>query len=100
MELPISTWRLGSINFPFGGGGYLRILPLSYTRRAFRRVNDHEKKPAIVYFHPWEIDPEQPKLKLSLRSRFRHYTNLNTMRDRIKVLLRSYRFVPLNELLG
>jgi polysaccharide deacetylase family protein (PEP-CTERM system associated) len=100
MELPISTWRLTSFNFPFGGGGYLRILPLAYTRRAFRSVNEQEQQPVIVYFHPWEIDPEQPRLKVPLRSRFRHYTNLNAMRGRIGALLHSYEFVPLCELLS
>lgn len=99
VELPISTWRLGFINLPFGGGGYLRILPLAYTHRAFRSVNGSDRKPVIVYFHPWEIDPQQPKLKVSLRSRLRHYTNLNIMRDRIAELLRTYQFVPLFELL-
>lgn len=99
VELPISTWRLGSVNLPFGGGGYLRLLPLAYTHRAFRRVNEQEGQPAIVYFHPWEIDPEQPKLKVPLRSRLRHYTNLSTMTERIGALLHSYKFVPLCELL-
>jgi len=99
VELPISTWRVGFVNLPFGGGGYLRILPLAYTRRAFRRVNEHERQPVIVYFHPWEIDPEQPRLKVQFRSRFRHYTNLDTMRNRVGALLQSYEFVPLCELL-
>jgi polysaccharide deacetylase family protein (PEP-CTERM system associated) len=100
VELPISTWRLGSVNLPFGGGGYLRILPLAYTRQAFRRVNEGEGRPAIVYFHPWEIDPEQPRLEVPLRSRLRHYTNLRRMRKRLAVLLEDYEFVPLCELLG
>ncbi len=99
MELPISTWRLGFVNMPFGGGGYLRILPLAYTRWAFQRVNEHERQPVIVYFHPWEIDPEQPRLKVPFRSRFRHYTNLGTMRNRVGALLQSYEFVPLCDLL-
>jgi polysaccharide deacetylase family protein (PEP-CTERM system associated) len=99
-ELPMSTWRLGKVNLPFGGGGYLRILPIAYTRRAFRRVNEGEQQPAIVYFHPWEIDPEQPRLQVPLRSRLRHYTNLSRMRKRVTVLLQNYEFVPLCELLG
>jgi len=98
VELPISTWRLGNVNLPFGGGGYLRILPFAYTRRAFRRVNEGEQQPAIVYFHPWEFDPEQPRLKLPLRSRLRHYTNLSRMRKRVTLLLQDYQFVPLCEL--
>jgi polysaccharide deacetylase family protein (PEP-CTERM system associated) len=100
VELPISTWRLGSTNLPFGGGGYLRILPLAYTRRAFREVNVREQRPVIVYFHPWELDPEQPRLSLPLRSRLRHYTNLKKMRNRVGALLQNYQFVPLCELLN
>jgi polysaccharide deacetylase family protein (PEP-CTERM system associated) len=99
-ELPISTWRVGNVNLPFGGGGYLRILPFAYTRQAFRRVNEGEQLPAIVYFHPWEIDPEQPRLEVPLRSRLRHYTNLSRMRKRVSMLLQNYEFVPLCELLG
>lgn len=99
VELPISTWRMGNVNLPFGGGGYLRILPVAYTRRAFRRVNGGEHQPAIVYFHPWEIDPEQPRLDVSLGSRLRHYTNLSRMRKRVSILLQNYEFVPLRELL-
>jgi polysaccharide deacetylase family protein (PEP-CTERM system associated) len=100
MELPISTWRLGNINLPFGGGGYLRILPFSYTRQAFRRVNEGEQRPAIVYFHPWEIDSQQPRLEVPLRSHLRHYTNLSRMNNRITALLQNFEFVPLCKLLG
>lgn len=99
VELPISTWQVLNVNLPFGGGGYLRILPLFYTRRAFRRVNEQEQQPAIVYFHPWELDPEQPRLSVPLRSRLRHYTNLSRMRMRLTNLLQNYEFVPLCELL-
>lgn len=99
VELPMSTVHVGNLNLPFAGGGYLRIFPFEYTRRAFRRVNESEHQPAIVYFHPWEIDPEQPRLKLPLRSRLRHYTNLKGMKDRLTSLLQTYEFVPLNQLL-
>jgi len=98
-EFPISTWRWGPVNLPFGGGGYLRILPLAYSQRAFRIVNKREGQPAIIYFHPWEIDPEQPRLSVSLSSRFRHYTNLEKMKARVEWLLKSYHFVPLCDLL-
>ncbi|PYU30065.1 MAG: polysaccharide deacetylase family protein [Acidobacteria bacterium] len=99
VEFPISTWRVGLLNLPFGGGGYLRILPLTYTHLAFRRVNEHDRQPVIVYFHPWEIDPEQPRFEIPFRSRFRHYTNLDKMRMRVEALLQSYEFVSLCELL-
>jgi polysaccharide deacetylase family protein (PEP-CTERM system associated) len=100
VEFPMSTRRLAGMNLPFGGGAYLRILPPGYTRRAFRAVNQGEKRPAIVYFHPWEIDPEQPRLKLPLKSRLRHYTNLRGMKKRVTMLLENYQFVPLRELLA
>jgi polysaccharide deacetylase family protein (PEP-CTERM system associated) len=100
VELPISTWRVGFANLPFGGGGYLRILPLAYTRQAFKRVNEHERQPVIVYFHPWEIDPAQPRFNVPFLSRLRHYTNLKTMRSRVEALLQSYQFAPLCELLN
>jgi len=99
VELPLSTVHVGNLNLPFAGGGYLRIFPFDYTRRAFRRVNEGEQQPAIVYFHPWEIDPQQPRLKLPLKSRFRHYTNLSGMKDRLTSLLQTYEFVPLHQLL-
>lgn len=99
VECPISTWRFSGVNFPFSGGGYLRILPSIYTRHAFQRVNTHERQPVIVYFHPWEIDPDQPRIKLRLRSRLRHRINLSVMEERITELLRRYAFVPLCDLL-
>lgn len=98
VEFPISTWRLLGVNLPFGGGGYLRILPPVYTRFGFRRVGRVERRPVIVYFHPWEIDPHQPRVRVPLRSRIRHYTNLSRMQNRIAELLRAYKFVPIREL--
>ncbi len=98
LEFPLSTCRMLGMNLPFGGGGYLRLLPQTYTRYCFRRVNDGERRPVIVYFHPWEIDPYQPRVRAPLRSRVRHYTNLRKTRQRIAELLRRHRFVPLCEL--
>ena len=100
VEIPLSTWQWANVNLPFGGGGYLRILPFAYTRQAFRWVNDVELQPAIVYFHPWDIDPGQPRLEVPMRSRLRHYTNLSRMRKRIELLLQNYEFVPLCDLLA
>lgn len=98
VELPLSTFCLLGANLPVGGGGYLRILPLAYTRFGFRRINRDERRPVIVYFHPWELDPGQPRLGVGCRSRFRHYTRLQSMEQRIAELLCSYHFVPLSEL--
>jgi len=98
-EFPLSTWRLLGMNLPFGGGGYLRVLPWFYTRRALLHVNHRERQPVIAYSHPWELDPEQPRFPLPLRARLRHYTNLRRMADRVSTLLDHFQFVPLRELL-
>jgi polysaccharide deacetylase family protein (PEP-CTERM system associated) len=92
MEFPITTFRLlGRGNLPVGGGGYLRILPFWYTRLGCRRAA-LEKLPLIVYIHPWEIDPSQPRLKGRLRSKLRHYTNLAKTENRLRSLLGSQTF--------
>jgi polysaccharide deacetylase family protein (PEP-CTERM system associated) len=94
-EMPMSTLRLGGQNWPFGGGGYLRLLPMTYTKWAINRTHRVEKKPAIVYFHPWELDPEQPRMRAGWKSSFRHYTGLRTMERSLKALLAAGKFEPL-----
>ncbi len=91
LEIPISTVNLFNRNIPSGGGGYFRLLPYSFSRWALRQIIDKEQKPIIFYFHPWEIDPAQPRIKgISLRSRFRHYVNLDTMEQRLRAILRDF----------
>lgn len=88
VEYPITTFRLaGTRNFPVGGGGYLRLLPFWYTRIGVRRARD-ENLPLIAYIHPWEIDPEQPRLTGRLKSRLRHYTNLRKTVGRLQQLFK------------
>jgi hypothetical protein len=91
----MSTLRLGGQNWPFGGGGYLRLLPMSYTKWAIERTHRVEKQPAIVYFHPWELDPKQPRIQAGWKSSFRHYTGLATMERSLKTLLTAGKFEPL-----
>lgn len=98
-EVPALTVRFLGRNLPVGGGGYLRILPMWYTRWGLRRVHEREQRPALVYFHPWEIDPEQPRLSGRWKSIFRQYFNLRGMEGRIRALLSRGRFVPLWEYL-
>jgi len=98
VEFPLSTFTAFGMNMPVGGGGYLRILPQRYTRFGFRSLHQKERQPVIVYFHPWEIDHDQPRLNAKSRSRLRHYTNLKNMESRISDLLSRYRFAPLREL--
>jgi polysaccharide deacetylase family protein (PEP-CTERM system associated) len=96
-EFPPSTLRLRNLNCGVGGGGYLRFPPYIVTRTALRYINETEKQPAMVYFHPWEFDPEQPRIEAGLRSRLRHYTNLATMPEKVERLLKDFRFTTLTD---
>jgi polysaccharide deacetylase family protein (PEP-CTERM system associated) len=92
VEFPITTFRMvGEQNLPVGGGGYLRILPFWYTKLGFRRAQA-ENLPLIAYIHPWEVDPDQPRIGGRRRSRLRHYTNLAKTDDRLRRLLALGRF--------
>lgn len=92
VEYPISTFRLaGDRNLPVGGGGYLRMLPFWYTKLGFSKIRA-EHAPLIVYIHPWEVDPEQPRLAGRLKSRLRHYTNLSKTESRLSRLLQLGEF--------
>lgn len=97
-EVPMTTVRFLGYNFPAAGGGYLRLFPYWYTRRAIRAVN-RRGQAAVVYLHPWEIDPDQPRTKLSFLSRFRHYTNLDTTVYKLERLLSDFRFGSISEYL-
>ena len=90
-EFPPATVQLCNTILPAAGGGYLRIFPPAYTRFAIDQIaaNGHQ---AVIYFHPWEIDQDQPRLAGSLRSRFRHYTGLKHTLPRLESLMRRYRF--------
>jgi polysaccharide deacetylase family protein (PEP-CTERM system associated) len=93
-ELPPSTIRFCRINLPVAGGGYLRLLPYHVTAWAIRRINETERQPAMLYVHPWEIDPEQPKIATRWRSSFRHYQNLDTTEDKLDRLLNAFAWQP------
>jgi polysaccharide deacetylase family protein (PEP-CTERM system associated) len=91
LEVPITTVRLMERNLPAGGGGYFRLLPYALSRRMVRRVNDADGQPAIFYFHPWELDPGQPRVGgVGVKTRFRHYVNLARMERRIRALTRDF----------
>lgn len=93
VEIPISTVRLMNRNWPAGGGGYFRLLPYGVSRWALRRINRADHEPAIFYFHPWEIDPNQPRVtNADLKARFRHYVNLDRTERRLRQLLRDFRW--------
>lgn len=93
LELPITTVEWGGRRFPCGGGGYFRLYPYRVSRWALSRVNEREGAPAIFYFHPWEIDPGQPRVhEAALRTRFRHYLNLERMKARLERLLGDFQW--------
>jgi polysaccharide deacetylase family protein (PEP-CTERM system associated) len=93
LEVPITTARIFRRNWPAGGGGYFRLMPYSLSRQLIQRVNTVEGRPAIFYVHPWEFDPQQPRVpQIDLRTRFRHYLNLHRTVDRIDRLLKDFRW--------
>lgn len=93
LEVPITTVKLMERKFPCGGGGYFRLLPYGLSRWAMRRVNHNDRQSCVFYFHPWEIDPEQPRQQgIGLKTRVRHYLNLERMEDRLEALMRDFRW--------
>ena len=98
VEIPVTTALLGKRRLAAGGGGFFRVLPYSFTRWAIRQVNsDH--RPAVFYFHPWEVDPDQPRVSnASVRSRLRHYTNLSRMAGKLSDLLGDFAWGRMDEL--
>lgn len=85
---------------PIAGGGYLRLLPARLVRHAMRQINTRERQPVVLYFHPWEIDPDQPRIRASLKSRFRHYLNLDVMEDKLRLLFLGLKFGPMASVLN
>ena len=101
LELPITTTRLLTRNLPAGGGGYFRLLPYRASRWAIERVNRVDRQPAIFYFHPWEMDADQPRPSgLPAKSRFRHYHNLQRMEPRLGRLLSDFRWGRMDDVFG
>ena len=98
-EFPLSTVRLGKWNVPIAGGGYLRLLPYGFISWGIEQINQTEDKPAIVYLHPWEIDPNQPRLRAPWLSMFRHYVNLSQTETKLRSLLRDFSFAPVREVI-
>lgn len=96
LEFPPATSRIAGVNFPAAGGGYLRIFPLLYTFWAFRQF-ENARNPLVFYIHPWEIDPDQPRIAAPFKSRFRHYTNLHRTQPRLERILHRYRFLSFQD---
>jgi polysaccharide deacetylase family protein (PEP-CTERM system associated) len=91
IEIPVTTAHFAGRRLAAGGGGFFRVLPYGFSRWAIRQVNTQDQRPAVFYFHPWEIDPQQPRVTgASLRSRVRHYTNLSVMAEKLEQLVREF----------
>ena len=91
IELPVTTVDVAGRRMAAGGGGFFRLLPYAFSDWAVSRVNRADRRPAIFYFHPWEIDPGQPRVaEAPLKSRLRHYTNLSAMRPKLLKLLQKH----------
>ena len=99
VEFPMSTAPMLGVRLPVSGGGYFRLLPYSLTRAGLRKLNEKLQRPFIFYLHPWEIDPQQPRVKTKLLSTLRHYTNLDRCEGRLRQLIGEFRFAPVRDVL-
>jgi polysaccharide deacetylase family protein (PEP-CTERM system associated) len=101
IELPVTTVEMAGRRMAAGGGGFFRLLPYRFSDWAVSRTNGREGRPAVFYFHPWEIDPDQPRVAgAPLRSRLRHYSRLSSMRPRLLKLLKSHRWGRTDEVVA
>ncbi len=99
VELPVTTAQWGKRTVAAGGGGFFRLLPYGFSRWAIRQVNEEAGRPAIIYFHPWEIDPDQPRVAdAPLRSKLRHYSNLSVMAAKLRRLTRDFAWTRVDAL--
>jgi polysaccharide deacetylase family protein (PEP-CTERM system associated) len=99
VEFPVATYPFLGRNLPVGGGGYFRLLPVGVTRAALRAL-ERRGRPAAIYLHPWEFDPAQPRHAASWHKRFRHYLNLERTLPRLEILLQSFRFGTMRDVLA
>jgi polysaccharide deacetylase family protein (PEP-CTERM system associated) len=99
VEVSPSTLKVCGVQLPVAGGGYFRLFPYAASRMFLRQLEKRGVQ-LVMYVHPWEIDPDQPRMKGPLLSRFRHYINLHKTADRLKCLLHDFRFAPIREVIG
>jgi polysaccharide deacetylase family protein (PEP-CTERM system associated) len=101
IEIPVTTAVFAGKRLAAGGGGYFRLLPYAFSRWAMRQVNDEDLRPAIIYFHPWEIDPGQPRVaNAPIKSKLRHYTNLKTMQGKLQRLISDFEWDRLDAIVA
>jgi polysaccharide deacetylase family protein (PEP-CTERM system associated) len=99
VEFPLAVATFCGTRIPVSGGGYFRILPYWITRAGLRQINERGERPFAFYVHPWELDPEQPRINAGALGRFRHYTNLKRCQERLGRLLSDFTFAPMLEVL-
>jgi polysaccharide deacetylase family protein (PEP-CTERM system associated) len=100
IEFPIGTTRVLGVNLPIGGGGYFRLLPMALTRAGIRRVNTREHQPIRFYFHPWELDPNQPRQAMPWRHRIRHYIGMTREAQKLARLFHDVKFTTIRHVLA
>ena len=99
VEFPLSTLQRAGTRLPIAGGGYFRLFPYALTRWGLRQINQREQQPAVFYLHPWEIDPQQPRVAARGLARFRHYHNLHKVEARLSRLLNDFTFGTMADIL-
>ena len=101
LEVPATTVRMFNRNWPASGGGYFRLLPYAMSRWMIERINRVDASPVAFYFHPWEIDPDQPRVSgINAKTRFRHYVNIDRMEARLDRLLSDFKWGRMDEVFG
>ncbi len=99
LEIPVTTLRVMNRNLPSSGGGYFRLLPYALSRWMLQRINQQDREAAIFYFHPWEIDVDQPRVSgINAKTRFRHYVNIGRMETRLQALLADFRWGRMDQI--
>lgn len=99
VEFPLTTRRIGKFNIPVAGGGYFRLYPYFLTRHFLKAVNKNQDEQFVFYLHPWEVDPEQPRIEASWFSKFRHYNNLDKCEARLNNLMDDFKFTTMKSVL-
>lgn len=101
LEVPVTTAQLGPKRLAAGGGGFFRLLPYAFSKWAIQQVNEDEQRPAVIYFHPWEIDPGQPRVpNAPIKSKLRHYTKLDGMAEKLRRLPRDFQWERLDAIVA
>ena len=100
VEFPPSTIQIAGQRIPIGGGGYVRLFPYWFSKWGLGSINGRDRMPFSFYLHPWEIDPEQPRISAGWKSSFRHYNNLQKCEERLRKLLKNFRFDTMATVLG